>query len=491
MSLEQTLKKALKDPTNTLRQLDRLDAEDSLLGFIRLCWPILEPGRQFVEGWAVQAICDHLEAVSRGQITRLLINVPPGCMKSLTTNVFWPAWEWIARPSLRYVSASYAEALTIRDNRRCRNLITSALYQELWGSRFALSLDANAKIRFDNDKTGFKIATSVGGAVVGERGDRFIMDDPNNIKEVESKPKRDATLQFFTEVVPTRVNDADSAIIVIQQRTHQQDVSGHILSADLGYEHLCIPMEYEEDHPHPSRTSLHFQDPRTTDGEPMWPERFPRLEQDKATLSSWGGDYAVAGQFQQRPVPRGGGMFQYDHFGYVDSAPNGKTVRGWDLAATKDGRSAYTVGIKMRLAQGRVYILDVRRLRGSPAEVERAIRAAAEMDGPTIEQDFPQDPGAAGVAVKASIARLLHGYKFRFSRETGSKEDRARPLAAQAEAGNLLLLRSAWNPILVEEFCSFPAGRYKDQMDAASRAYARLIARRETLVGAGPEVIGG
>lgn len=490
------------NPERGLALLDRLDSEDSLLGFVQAFWSVLEPKREFVNGWAISAICEHLEAVTRGEIRRLLMNVPPGFMKSLTTDVFWPAWEWGPknRPDLRYVAASYSNQLTVRDNRRCRHLIQSDAYQVAWGSRFRLLAEQNAKVRYDTSARGFKIATSVGGLGTGERGDRFIIDDPHNVKDGESEAKREEALQWYTEVVPTRINDPDkSAIVVIMQRVHERDVSGLILANELGYDHLCIPMEYEEDHPFPSKTGLGWVDPRTRDGELAWPERFSRrhIEEDlKPVLRAWGGDYAEAGQLQQHPTPRGGGMFKRDDWRFVESVPSRVRVRvrGWDLAATSDA-GANTAGVRISIAPGgAVYIEDCEAGQWSPSKVEARILGCAKTDSAfdrrTI-QDLPQDPGQAGKAQKAAYLNLLHGFDVRMTPESGSKEDRARPLAAQVEGGNVFLVRGGWNDAFIAEAASFPRGRLKDRIDAASRAYTRCIStkvRRRPGVGA---LIGG
>ena len=488
---------AISNPEEALQQLDKLEAERSLLEFIKLMWPVLEPGRQFVDGWAVHAICEHLQAVTEGHIRKLLINVPPGCMKSMTTNVFFPAWEWGPQnlPSMRYVGASYSQDLTVRDNRRCRALLTSPQYQKNWGDRVKLLPEQNAKVRFDTTETGFKIATSVGGVGTGERGDRFIIDDPHNIKESESEARRESALQWFTEVVPTRINDAmTSAIIVIMQRVHERDISGLILAKELGYTHLCLPMEYE-----PERhctTHIGFSDPRTIDGELLWADRFPKkyLEEDlKPSLRAWGGSYAEAGQLQQRPVPRGGGMFQRSDLVFVDTAPSvpGKRVRGWDLAATKDA-GAWTVGCKMfKTFDGKLYIEDVRRIQGSPGQVENMVKTCAETDGRQTYIDIPQDPGQAGKAQKLNYAQLLHGYNVRFTLESGAKEDRAKPLAAQCEAGNVHIVKAKWNDVFINELCLFPYGEFKDQVDAASRAYVHLFTKRPRRLGAAPQTVVG
>ena len=488
---ENTSTRSSKGRAKNLRnKLDKFESEDGLRNFIELGWEILEPGREFSGGWHIDAICEHLEAVSNGEITRLLINIPPGCMKSLTCEVFFPAWEWgpKRRPQLRYVSASYSHDLTTRDNRKGRNLIRSRWYQELWGDVFQMTSDQDAKTRYDNDQSGFRVATSVEGLGTGERGDRFIIDDPHNVKDGESDAKRHTTELWFTETVPTRVNDPEkSAIIVIMQRVHELDVSGLIMSRNLGYEHLMLPMEFE-----PKRrcsTSIGFVDPRKDDNELLWPNRMTRMavERDKQVM----GSYATAGQYQQRPTPRGGGLFKRKDFLYVDEAPVQviKRVRGWDLAASTDPKSAYTVGCRMSMTKEKdVYIEDVVRDKLTPGAVEALLLSTAKADGHSVIQDLPQDPGQAGKSQKAAFMKVLHGFTAHFSPESGSKEQRAEPLAAQTEAGNVYLVRASWNDEFLHEATTFPHSAFKDQIDAASRAYAALLVKGATGVGAAPEV---
>lgn len=417
---------------------------------------------------------------------------------SRLVNVYWPAWEWGPRnrPWTQFISASYSEALSIRDNRHCRTLMLSGWYQQHWGDRFQLLAEQNQKIRYDNTKMGWRFATSVGGVATGERGDRFIIDDPHNVKEAESALKRDSALQWFSEVVSTRFNDEQSAMVVIMQRVHEKDVSGMILAKELGFDHLCLPMEYEHNHPTPSTTTLGFKDPRTKEGELLCPARFSAegVKALKKDLRAWGGVYAEAGQLQQRPTPRGGGMFHKADFQMPESGPGQMvhTARGWDLAASKSSRASYTVGCKLGLdAEGRIWILDVVRAQATPFEVEQMMRAAAKKDSPDTVQDLPQDPGQAGKAQKAALARVLQGHMVRFSPETGSKETRAQALAAQAEAGNLFVVDAPWTEDLIDEFATFLRGAHDDQVDAASRAYARLLqmsATKQTFFAA-PEVI--
>src|SRR5437016_131595 len=178
-------------------------AARSLLEFVRQAWPIVEPSTPLVPGWHIDAIIEHLEAVSRGQIRNLLINVPPRHMKSLLVSVFWPAWEWIRYPQRRWLYSSYGAQLSIRDSVKCRRLIESPWYQQRWGDRFALTSDQNTKGRFDNNRSGYRLSTSVGGAATGEGGDRIVCDDPHNVQEAESDSVRKATVDWWDVVMST------------------------------------------------------------------------------------------------------------------------------------------------------------------------------------------------------------------------------------------------------------------------------------------------
>jgi hypothetical protein len=288
-----------------LIEIDAERAVRSLQEFVRQAWIIVEPSTPFVPGFHIDAIIKHIEAVTREQIRNLLINVPPRHMKSLLVSVFWPAWEWIAHPEHRWLYGSYAASLSIRDSVKFRRLIESPWYQSRWGDRFDLSSDQNTKVRVDNSRSGYRIATSVGGSATGEGGDRIVCDDPHNVQEVESDTVRKGTLDWFDIVMSTRVNDPKtSATVVVMQRCHQQDLSGHLLEQG-GWEHLCLPAEYEG----PTRaTSIGFSDPRTAIGELLWNERFG--PQEIADLKRKLGSYAAAGQLQQRPSPLGGGIFK-------------------------------------------------------------------------------------------------------------------------------------------------------------------------------------
>ncbi|HEY0122397.1 MAG TPA: phage terminase large subunit [Rhizobium sp.] len=446
----------------------------SLAGFVREAWHVVEPSVDYVHGWHIDAICRHLEAVTSGEISRLLINVPPGTMKSLLCGVFWPAWEWGPRnrPELRYLGSSYSEHYAKRDNRRMRDLVASEWYQALWGDR--VKLTRSGEMAFANTRMGFRQGVPF-SRLTGGRGDRVIIDDPHSVDGAESEAERLSTIRTFRESVPTRLSDPQrSAIVVVMQRLHEADVSGTILSLGLGYEHLMLPMEFEPERC--CRTSMGFADPRTEEGELLFPERFPRavVERDKVPL----GSYAVAGQFQQRPSPRSGGLFQRGDFGIVDAVPAGaKRCRAWDFAASKarPGRQPdWTVGLRMAEAAGIFYVEIIARGRWSPAEVERNLKNMATQDGPTVMIRMPQDPGAAGKADAETKIKLLAGFPIKVLSATGDKATRAKPASAQAEAGNVKLVRGDWNEAFLDEICAFPNAQFDDQVDAFADALNEL-----------------
>lgn len=303
--------------------------QGGLIAFVRYFWPILEPKTHFVDGWPLWAMCEHLEAVTAGKVNRLLINIPPGCMKSLLVNVFWPAWEWgpQGKAHLRYVTFSYSASLTERDNGKFRDLVIAEPYRRLYGrGERGVRLRNKTTLKVHNTRTGWKLASSVGGVGTGERGDRIILDDPHNVKDVESETVRTETTRWFRESLSSRFNNEQTSFVVIMQRVHEDDVSGVILSPQengetMGYCNLMIPMYYNwelqtDEYDAPRETSIGWTDPRyreepdDCDGILAWPGRFS--EDTCHALETALGPYAWAGQYLQSPAPRGGGIFKKD-----------------------------------------------------------------------------------------------------------------------------------------------------------------------------------
>lgn len=309
-----------------IREKHKRAAESSLREFVRAAWPSMDSS-EFQESWALDALCDHLEAVTRGHIKRLLINFPPRCGKSNVASIAWPAWTWaqketsfVAGPNVRFLCGSYNHTLALQHSNATRRLLQSPFYQGFWGDRFELMSDQNAKSQYDTDKGGKRIATSVGGTLVGLGGDVCLVDDPHNTESVESEAEREKTLSWWKELSSTRLNDPKrSAIVVVMQRLHEQDVSGAILAGDEDYVHLMLPMRYV-----PKRhcatlikPGVVWHDPRIDTGEElMWPERYG--EKEVKSLESKLGPYMASGRLQQLPSPAGGGIFKEEWWGKLE-----------------------------------------------------------------------------------------------------------------------------------------------------------------------------
>jgi predicted phage terminase large subunit-like protein len=440
----------------------------------------------------------HLEAITSGKLlrmgkqNRLLANVPPGTMKSLLVSVFWPAWEWTQDPSLQYIATSYREDFCNRDTSRMRDLVCSEWYQILWGKDRkvdgkivrGVEMVARGDSRISNTAGGWREGVPF-GSLTGSRADRLILDDPSSVDTAESDAQRARTALRFRESVPYRINDpVKSAIVVIMQRLHIEDVSGIIEKLNLPYIKVILPMEFEE--ARRCVTPL-AKDPRRKEGELLFPKRFPRevVERDKVSL----GPNGIAGQLQQRPFLRGGAMFKLSWLSTVQYAPKGtRWVRHWDLAGSKRKNAgaygqAWTAGVKIGKGPGKdgdYYVGHVYRLQDEGDEVRRAIRMMAALDGASVRISLPQDPGQAGKLQARDMIKMLAGYRVRATIESGSKEVRAEPFAAMCAGGCVKIVKTgdpakdAWIEPYVAELLAFPGSPVKDQVDASSSAFLAL-----------------
>jgi predicted phage terminase large subunit-like protein len=483
-----------------LEKVDRELATRSFREFVRQAWRIIEPHTPFVPGWHIDAIVDHLEAVTHGQIRNLLINVPPRHMKSLLVSVLWPAWEWIQHPERRWLYSSYAASLSIRDSVKCRMLIESPWYRSFWGDRYTLAFDQNTKARFDNNRSGYRIATSVGGTATGEGGDRIVCDDPHSVQEAESDSVRKATLDWYDVVMSTRVNDPRTAAkVVVMQRCHQEDLSGHLLTQG-GFEHLCLPAEYEGP---PHITLIGFADPRKEPGELLWPERFGPKEIADLKISL--GSYAAAGQLQQRPSPAEGGLIKRFWFKFWQGPqnnlppvavrmPDGSTrfetahvipfveeqVQSWDCSFKDLDTSDYVVG-QVWGRQGNMFLLldQIRGRMDCPATVKAVREMSAKW--PKCCAKLIEDK-ANGSAVIQMISRDIPGVLP--VNPQGGKIARASAVSPLIEAGNVYLphpMMMPWVADFIEECAQFPNGVHDDQVDAMTQVLLRWHQLPETV----------
>jgi hypothetical protein len=390
----------MRHPLNIYSEAKAELARRSLREFIRQAWHVVEPARALLPAWHVDAIADHLQAVSEGRIRNLLINVPPGHAKSLIVSVLWPAWQWIRSEEgaqWRGLFASYDGGLATRDSVRCRALMESQWYRDTFRPAWKLAGDQNEKAYFLNTKSGSRISLSVGGRGTGFRGDAIIVDDPLNASDQYSENVRNAVIFWWDTVMSSRLNNMDTGSkVIIMQRLHEMDLSGHVLE-QANYEHLCLPSEFEPERR--SMTSIGWQDPRTRPGEILFPGLYPGtvLARAKKDLGAAG----YAGQHQQRPSPAEGGVLQRQWWGYwkprglslppvrvrfpdgsereiyaVDLPDKFDTmIQSWDCAFKDLKTSDFVVGqVLARLGSTR-YLLDQVRSRMDMPRTAQAIRA--------------------------------------------------------------------------------------------------------------------
>jgi predicted phage terminase large subunit-like protein len=470
----------------------------SFAQFVRDAWPVIEPGTTLKWNWHLDAMCAHLEAISRGQLRpRLIINVPPGSSKSTIVSVLWQAWEWgpLGKRHLRYVSTSYDLVNVKRDTGKTLDLIRSRWFQSLWPE---VELKTEGVLAFSNHDTGSRLGVAF-KSITGKRGDRLVVDDPHSIIGAESETQRDGAVTAFIEGGLNRTNDWEtSAIVIVMQRLHESDLTGALLARDYGFIHLMIPMEFETaracrtplqvpDPDRPGKTK-DWTDPRSYEGEIMDPVRVPPAAITDLKKS---GEYMWNGQYQQRPAPREGGMFKVENIDIVDHVPaGGVTWAGWDLAGSKRKKSPYTVRVLMTRVGGDVYVRHVDRRQANPTEVEAMIEEVSTNDRnevPNVKISVPQDPGFGGKAFKWRVSEILMGFNFICTPETGDKVTRAEPFAAQVGAERVHLVRGPWNAAYIEELRNFPGATLKDQVDASSRAFAELVGTVPVAQNAGPE----
>jgi predicted phage terminase large subunit-like protein len=308
---------AYRFPKEGLKHFERLRCEQSLLAFFERAWREIDPAPLKVN-WHHAAICAHLEAVSRGEIRRLVINVPPRSTKTLIVNVCWPAWCWtqpkigpLSGPQVKFMCISYGQRLSTEIATLARRLILSEWYQQHWGDRVKILDDQGRIDNFGTVAGGFRIATSMTGATLGRGGDARIVDDPQSVEDANSQIETENVTRTYRESLQTRETDpSTSAEVLIMQRLGQDDLSGYILQkARDDVVHVCYPMRHI---PEAHCTTPWYDDPRTERDELLWPEQFPKEVVDNYEFEL--GPFSFAGQFMQQPVPRGGGIFKNEWF---------------------------------------------------------------------------------------------------------------------------------------------------------------------------------
>jgi predicted phage terminase large subunit-like protein len=429
----------------------------------------LEPDVPFVPGIHTYAVCAHLQAVAENRIHDLIVNVPPGFAKSLLCAVFFPAWVWIDRPQVRFLYGAYSATLSIRDSVKCRRLIESEWYKSRW-DHFKLSDDQNRKEAFENSRTGYRIATSVGGTGTGQRADIVVVDDLHSVDGAASDAERTAACEWFLGTMSSRLNDLRTGHrIVVGHRLHESDISGELLQRG-GFEHLCLPAEFEPDRK--CITSI-WSDPREREGQLLAPERVTQAELEKMKVLL--GSFRYAGQFQQRPAPMAGGLVRREWLRYYDSLPGDLTDFTLSVdAAFKSGELSDYVVCQCWARRGAdFYLLDQVRAKLDFPQTIRMMRQMCQR-WPKAARKLIEDR-ANGAALIASLKHEIPGMIAINPKE--SKEARLSAVSPLIESGNCYFPSeriAPWITPLIDELVAFPNAKHDDQVDALSQCLAVL-----------------
>lgn len=440
--------------------------------FIQRSFLELNGGTPYLHNWHIDLIASKLMDVCQGKIRRLIINIPPRNLKSICASVAFPAWLLGHDPTKKVICASYAQDLAEKLARDCRQIMRSEWYQALFACT-RLSPFKVAVNDFETTRGGGRMAVSTGGGITGRGGDVLIIDDAIKPDQAFSEVEREGANRWYDTTLYSRLNDKQrGAIIIIMQRLHLDDLVGHVLAQE-GWEVVSLPAIAESDETYFIKSILGTRIVTRHAGEALHPEResLAILEQLRASL----GEYNFAGQYQQSPMPLGGGIIKTAWLQYLADSlwPNKfeQVIQSWDTASKVTELSDYSVCTTWGIAKKRAYLIDVCRVRLEfPGLKKKALELYAKYKPSTI---LVEDK-SSGIQLIQEF-RNENFYQVKAVKPQGDKAMRLHMQAAFIESGGLVLPGQApWLTDYVQELTSFPTGKFDDQVDSTTQALAWL-----------------
>lgn len=458
----------------------------TLEDFVREAWSILEPVSPLVWNWHLSLICDYLTLIrdkkfrNLGQeLEGIIFNVPPRTMKSLLISVFFPIWVWTTDPSRRFMFVSYSEKLSTQHSVFRRSVIESDWYQKYWGSVFSFSRDQNVKSHYENSKRGTMFSTGMQATATGMGGDVLIFDDPLSPDQAISQVEREAVNLRFDTTFRSRINDPATGVkIIIMQRLHELDLTGHVLARESHrWRHLSLPAIAEKDED--MKSPLHGPVKTLHAGDLLWPARLPQsfLDSQRVGMGSW----AFTGQYQQSPAPLDGGIIKRQWVRFYRQLPEHFEfmVQSWDCTFSGGSDNDFVAGQVWARSGGKYFMLPYRtyeRLDFGPTMA--AIK--------TCHAKFPQahavliEDKANGPAIISELQKEI-AVVVAINPE-GGKIARAQATAPLWEAGSIELpdpqvFGIDWIEDYLHNICAFPKAAHDDDMDATSQALIYMRSR--------------
>lgn len=435
-----------------------------LPSYLKKVFYTVSPQAQYLHNWHIDLIAEYLQACEKGQISRLIINMPPRYLKSIAVNVGWTSWLLGHNPSERIISSSYANALSIKHSLDTRLVMNSEWYKNIFPETQLVD-DQNTKSKFVTTKRGHRIATATGSMVTGEGGNFLIVDDPTNMVDANSETARQNAIDWFEQAFLTRLdNKKKGVVLVVMQRLHEGDLSGHLL-AKGGWEHLKIPVEASQKtvFVYPISGKCKYMEA----GELLHEDRENKktLENTKKDLGSFG----FAGQYLQEPAAKGGGMLKKENIKYFEKeAEFVSTYISLDTAIKDGQENDYTVATVWGVTD--IEDLHLRNLVRKKLQFPNLVSMITELS--SIYQ-----PDAVIIEDKASGSSLLQQLKketniniIGYDPKGEDKISRFARATISFEAEKVYFYKSdAWLEDLEHELLTFPKGKHDDQVDSISQ----------------------
>ncbi len=447
---------------------------NDFVAFTQRVFRELHPGKAMVTGWHHEAIACVLEVTAMtGEIDRAIINLPPRSLKSMMISVALPAFLMGRDPTRKIIVVSYNQELANDLSRQTRQVMRSSWYRRLFPSTELIGQGAVGQ--FYTTMGGFRAALSTGGTFTGKGGDLIIIDDPMKAGDVSSNAARASVLEWANTTLFSRLDDKlTGAIILLQQRQHEDDMSGHMLRAG-GWYHLNLPAVATEDQDIVlSRKPLRFH--RRRIGDLLDPVREPQHILDG--LRRQMGTAAFLAQYQQAPIPPDGDVIKIGWFReYTELPDGGDVVLSIDTASKAGLRNDWSVIMQWRIVEKRYYLVSVWRGQAEFPELLATIKNIARV----VEPDtiLIEDKGS-GIGLLQMLRDDPEGFPaVAYDPGAIDKENRMRTQSAKIEGGQVFLPRyQPWLEAFLNEVRQFPGGRHDDQVDAMSQLLDYATQRR-------------
>lgn len=425
--------------------------------FIAKSFFTVSPGVNYLHNWHIDAIANKLQQITTGEITRLIINIPPRNLKSICVSVAWPAWLLAHNPSTKIMASSYSQTLSNKHSLDCRLIMNSSWYKNLFPNTEIVKGE-NQKSKFVTNKRGFRFATSTGGTATGEGGDILIVDDPQNPSKINSKKYRNNTIEWFEQTFISRLNNKNTgAIVIVMQRLHEEDLCGYLLkNHPKQWDLLKLPAIDE------------------ASGIPLHKERDNLNSLNKLKLEL--GEYNFSAQYQQSPSSNKYSMVNKSwlkYFKNFDELCFTQIIQSWDTAIKAKDEHDYSAGITIGVTNNNnYYILDVLRVKAEFPELVNLVQNYANKWKPKV---ILIEDKASGQSLIQTLTKLpIISIKPKFDKITRFASN-----TTLFEAGKIFIKEdSNWKNIFETEILTFPKSTNDDQVDALSQAFNYLKQRK-------------